>query len=489
MKSTTICLLASGMLIYASCKKSDLQKTSQLKTEAVSPLGDTNDYTPNLVMSKQGFLDILNDISTNPTAQQLIAKEITIPAKEALNAIPHLVTNVSADSQASNKVSGDGTRIYKTAMQWFLFRNTDSAIVYREKSKSILLVWASINKATDHTPNETAYIGFYEGYSLIRAFIDQDSRDKIDLWFRDRYNFFKKLTPRSNNWETIRGWLMLNSAYVLNDTDLITNSKNAIYTHFDKDSRVDGASADFLGRDAFAYHAYNLLFVGRILRNIDIYSGREEVKNMIYKRVTNWKMDPRGKIVSGAKAIGGTIADQMKFWTPYIIDPANNVHLEFVNTEWAPDKTRADYNKPYNSAGSYYVLDQMAYVMKNQINAIYQIVSPGRTKYNSGLTYYLNSFGFTAEDPENIQVFVYEDYNYLKLGKALSVGNYTMQQLLNLGIMDNSISSIGIPEGLKITLYENDNYGGASISLTRHTPDLSLVNFNDKTSSLKVEKL
>ncbi|MNW02340.1 Development-specific protein S [compost metagenome] len=58
-----------------------------------------------------------------------------------------------------------------------------------------------------------------------------------------------------------------------------------------------------------------------------------------------------------------------------------------------------------------------------------------------------------------------------------------------LGITNDAISSVGVPDGMKITLYEHNNFAGASISLTKHTPILSAVSFNDKASSIKVEKL
>lgn len=481
MKSKIILLvLGSSMLAHTSCKKSTLTQDSQLKSRSLSSGNLANSvYSSNLIMTEQGFLDVLNDISSTPAALQLITNTVSNPAKAALSVVPSPVSSLT-DSQTSAKVKADGDRIYKTALQSFLFQNSDSSGIYRDKARDILLAWVNANNvATTHTPNESIYQGFYEGYSLIRAFIDTDSKTAIDNWFRKKYIVFKNTASRANNWETIRGWLMLNIGYTLNDPAYITESKNVIYTHFDKDTRVDGASVDFLGRDAFAYHAYNLAFIGRILRIIDIHNGRIESSGLIYKRVTKWN----------SEVTGGTIAEQIKFWTPYIVDPANNVHLEFVNTEWAPDKTRSDYNKPYNAAGTYYALDQMVYAMKNQINAIYSIAAPNRTKYNSGLDYYLNSFGFTPEELSGTQVYLYADENYLKLGKALSPGNYTMTQLQALGITNDAISSVGVPDGMKITLYEHNNFTGASISLTKHSPILSAVGFNDKASSIKVEKL
>ena len=34
-------------------------------------------------------------------------------------------------------------------------------------------------------------------------------------------------------------------------------------------------------------------------------------------------------------------------------------HLEFVGTEYEPDKKRSDYNKAYNPSGTLYVIDEL----------------------------------------------------------------------------------------------------------------------------------
>ncbi len=36
-----------------------------------------------------------------------------------------------------------------------------------------------------------------------------------------------------------------------------------------------------------------------------------------------------------------------------------HTHLEFVGTEYEPDKKRSDYNKAYNPSGTLYVIDEL----------------------------------------------------------------------------------------------------------------------------------
>lgn len=98
--------------------------------------------------------------------------------------------------------------------------------------------------------------------------------------------------------------------------------------------------------------------------------------------------------------------------------------------------------------------------------------------------------GFKVENNKAIfdnDVYAFQNCGYAGYKIALKIGNYTKQDLLNIGIKDKDISGIFIPEGLglKVTLYNNDNFTGESYSTTKSID----CKFNDKTTSLKVEKL
>ena len=84
---------------------------------------------------------------------------------------------------------------------------------------------------------------------------------------------------------------------------------------------------------------------------------------------------------------------------------------------------------------------------------------------------------------------MYDDSGY---AVVLRAGNYTTSQLNTLGIVDNDISSLEVPIGMKVTLYDADNLTGNSIIIDgsdRCLTDNALLagNWNDKTSSVKVE--
>ena len=55
------------------------------------------------------------------------------------------------------------------------------------------------------------------------------------------------------------------------------------------------------------------------------------------------------------------------------------------------------------------------------------------------------------------------------------------------GFKNDDLSSIKVPFGYKVTLYDNDNFGGESMVVTSDTNWIGTA-FNDRVSSIKVEK-
>jgi len=108
--------------------------------------------------------------------------------------------------------------------------------------------------------------------------------------------------------------------------------------------------------------------------------------------------------------------------------------------------------------------------------------SSSRSSYNSA----------TTSNPIvnlNIPSF-YQHCDYKGSFVNLDVGDY----YLNIGnnkrkFTNDYISSVKVPSGYKVTLYEHDEYKGTSLVLTQDNPCLVKNNFNDKTSSIKVEKI
>lgn len=93
--------------------------------------------------------------------------------------------------------------------------------------------------------------------------------------------------------------------------------------------------------------------------------------------------------------------------------------------------------------------------------------------------------GVNVIQPSEDVVTTYFDCNYGGFSGGLSVGNYTQAQLTAIGVNDNTVSSIKVAEGYKVTLYANDNFTGNTKVLTANSSCLS--DFNDVVSSIKVQ--
>lgn len=81
-------------------------------------------------------------------------------------------------------------------------------------------------------------------------------------------------------------------------------------------------------------------------------------------------------------------------------------------------------------------------------------------------------------------IMAYADCEYKGFYAGLKVGEYTLAELNNLGVLNKDIASLKIPQGYKVTLFEEDNFNGNSIELIKDSS--CLADWTDKTSSLIV---
>lgn len=87
-------------------------------------------------------------------------------------------------------------------------------------------------------------------------------------------------------------------------------------------------------------------------------------------------------------------------------------------------------------------------------------------------------------------VTFYQDINYGgTASQVLPVGNYTLSQLAALGVANDWASSVRIPAGRTVIMYQHDNFTGTSWTLTADTPHFGLLspNANDQVSSCRVQ--
>ena len=85
----------------------------------------------------------------------------------------------------------------------------------------------------------------------------------------------------------------------------------------------------------------------------------------------------------------------------------------------------------------------------------------------------------------NNKVVIYEHANYEGISYELSEGRYDLD---SLGIGNDSLSSLRVPPGMKVSLYEHGGFTGRSKTFTQ---DTSFVgdDFNDITSAIAVERV
>ncbi|MGN7989274.1 hypothetical protein ACTJKC_18145 [Pedobacter sp. 22226] len=97
------------------------------------------------------------------------------------------------------------------------------------------------------------------------------------------------------------------------------------------------------------------------------------------------------------------------------------------------------------------------------------------------------SFSFLNGVPQvgtNGSAKFYQNASYGGYGISLPIGQYTTADLISRGISNNDVSSVNVGLGVKVIMYDGDNFTGSSIELTSSSTYVST--FNDKASSIKV---
>jgi hypothetical protein len=82
-------------------------------------------------------------------------------------------------------------------------------------------------------------------------------------------------------------------------------------------------------------------------------------------------------------------------------------------------------------------------------------------------------------------ITVYKDCNYTGFSGGLTIGDYNLARLNTLGVLNDDISSIKVAQGFKAILYQDDNFAGASTTITSDNTCLNTT-WNDKVSSIRI---
>lgn len=114
----------------------------------------------------------------------------------------------------------------------------------------------------------------------------------------------------------------------------------------------------------------------------------------------------------------------------------------------------------------------------NAYNRDYDNNRYGRNNRNN--SYSRNDYSYLSN---RSQVTLFENASYAGGRASLSPGYYKMN---DLGIPNDALSSIYIPQGFRVTLYKEDNFRGQQMTLTRSSSALS-GDWNDAVSSIYIQ--
>ncbi len=143
-----------------------------------------------------------------------------------------------------------------------------------------------------------------------------------------------------------------------------------------------------------------------------------------------------------------------------------------------------------NMSGNYYTLtgntDCLSEQMNDRIGSL--VIEEYRTTnnpYNNGDNDRNNHDHDQDNRHDNFEkVVLYADKDFKGQSVELRPGSY--RTMAEAGFIDKALSSIVIPPGYRVILYDRENFRGSSTTLTASREGLGLLMFNDKTSSIVI---
>ncbi len=85
-------------------------------------------------------------------------------------------------------------------------------------------------------------------------------------------------------------------------------------------------------------------------------------------------------------------------------------------------------------------------------------------------------------------VTFYRDYEYGGPSITLAPGRYTQSQIEAAGIPNNWVSAIKVPNGIRVIVYDGDNFSGGSCTFTENNANFGSLGCNDIMSSVVISE-
>jgi len=134
-----------------------------------------------------------------------------------------------------------------------------------------------------------------------------------------------------------------------------------------------------------------------------------------------------------------------------------------------------------NMSGSYYTIGENTSCLSSNLN----------NRIGSLIIEERNGGGYNNNNNQQYQnhqtderVILYTDSNFKGLSSSVLPGTYSTMALA--GFSDNSLSSLYLPQGYRVVLYEFENFGGKTYTITETRSGFTFTGWNDKASSIAI---
>ncbi|MBC9796545.1 hypothetical protein [Sinomicrobium weinanense] len=180
--------------------------------------------------------------------------------------------------------------------------------------------------------------------------------------------------------------------------------------------------------------------------------------------------------LSGTFTSDKAVSEVLVWLDPNVNGEGSGVNRDYNSVSWVADRNNDAFQVdiPINEVQDH---GDWPYELKIKL-----LMENGTIKTHSYSFEFVN-----GEYTPETNVGVYQHSSYNGWGVELEVGSYTTGQLVALGGIDNDISSVKVPLGLRVTLYSEDNFTGQSYEVTAGNVSF-LSSFNDMASSIIVSK-
>lgn len=321
----------------------------------------------------------LNQLKTRisrDTAVAALAAPFHRQAEQAMQEQPNPIAKIESQGLlegdprkvASLKAVQDGDKVYALALAYRLYGQK----TYLQKATDYLTAWAQTNQPTGDPINETKLESMITGYDLIRPELSATQRQAVDTWF-DRmadgevhsFSVQPGKGTAVNNWNSHRIKIITLIAYTLhaNKYDSIISSE--LEKQIGQNLNADGTSLDFMERDAFHYHTYDLE---------PLLTATIAIKRATGKNYFTYESDKQA-----------SIKKSVDFIVPYMT--GEKQHGEFVNSRVEFDRKRAANHEkgyaagtPFEPQSGIYLLSLATYFDPGYVKTI-QKATPEKSSY------------------------------------------------------------------------------------------------------------